>query len=546
MMRWQQTGLILIMSFTGWLNAFAQGASNACANYPPRTQCDTFCDGYCRTTSCSARTVLPAQVTNTPWWINDRPLLPVKFLIPSNSCYRPNQNTEDINSLPVQYQRNGITITSSSIPHSFFLMTYPACAQQPPVPNGIACPTTPTTPTGCPPGYQTIPNGTYAGKCGKCPTSGGGAMTVVETNGTPIGSIPGECGSCTSTCANFVECYYRSCATGVVTRQACGIAGGGTLPCGMPVSFASCPTVANTTDCTFVSADDPSPQSTAETILNDTARVAGFCAGSPSPTVPTSSTSPPACNSGNATCDANCSSLTVTMFGGQFFTLAQVAGMDNSWYCYGPVSATGQYAGAGCTTGGSCTTSCRQCSQTNPNPTMTTTTGGGPGPGSGCFLAGTNILMADGSLKAIETIEVGELIQIFDESLQQRVISPVTETLHHEAMPQRLFRMSFSNGKSFVVNDVHPLYVFNSERYSSSANVFSQWISGLNPTLQDQEGNPISIVDIETWEAMEPTYNLHVEGISSDKAIYGIRGRGHNYFAEGILVHNVKDAEGSL
>lgn len=154
--------------------------------------------------------------------------------------------------------------------------------------------------------------------------------------------------------------------------------------------------------------------------------------------------------------------------------------------------------------------------------------------------------MADGSLKAIETIEVGELIQIFDESLQQRVISPVTETLHHEAMPQRLFRMSFSNGKSFVVNDVHPLYAFNSERYSSSANIFSQWMSGLNPTLQDQEGNPISIVDIETWEAVEPTYNLHVKGISSDKAIYGIRGRGHNYFAEGILVHNVKDAEGSL
>lgn len=538
----------LVFLFLGLISlaTYAQGGGFACNNYPTNTACDTSCNGYCRTTSCSARSVIAEQVSNTPWWMNDRPLLPIRFFIPADSCYNPNGSTGDIRTLPVAYAQNGITISSETIPHSFFIMTYPRCQTSPPTPNGIPCVTTPPT---CAKGEE-IPSGLHAGKCGLC--TGGPHMLVFNLDGTPFmagasqATLTNECNSCTAGCANFVNCYARNCSSGVVSPISCGISGGGTLPCGMSVSYASCPTAPGVSDCTFVSVEDPDPMATATAILGDPARYVPFCAAptTSSTTSTTSSTTtstvPPICTAMTGTCDANCSSLTVTMTDGQYFTTSAASALDNTWWCMSPVNATGQYSGGACTTGGSCSQNCRQCSQTNPNP------GGGPGgPGDTCFAVGTKILMADQTQKNIEEIQVGEVVQIYDEESGRHLSSRVTETLHHEARQQRLFLMTFENGKSFTVNDAHPIYIFGSGKYISSLDVFTRWMSGLNPALQDADGNPLLIVDIQTWESFEPVYNLHVEGLSDDRKQYGIRGRGHNYFAEGVLVHNVKDASGA-
>ena len=49
-----------------------------------------------------------------------------------------------------------------------------------------------------------------------------------------------------------------------------------------------------------------------------------------------------------------------------------------------------------------------------------------------CFLAGTQISMADGSYESIENVQVGDLVKSYDLDKKREIVGVVTETLHHE------------------------------------------------------------------------------------------------------------------
>jgi hypothetical protein len=147
---------------------------------------------------------------------------------------------------------------------------------------------------------------------------------------------------------------------------------------------------------------------------------------------------------------------------------------------------------------------------------------GGMGDGStdtssgafGCFLAGTQVLMSNGSTKAIETIEVGEYVFTYDEYANEYVSKQVIETYEHEY-----------EGEYLVVNDTlritpnHITYINGVWERIDSA------VTG--DMLLSKDYSLIPIESIEVFETTENVYNLEIDEV-------------HTYMAEGYLVHNVK------
>lgn len=155
-----------------------------------------------------------------------------------------------------------------------------------------------------------------------------------------------------------------------------------------------------------------------------------------------------------------------------------------------------------------------------------------------CFLAGTPVLMADGSQKAIEKIAIGDVVAAYDEISGRRIDSPVTETLHHEAKLQQLFHFVMEDGSNFTSNDVHLIYVPSLHGYFSAAGIAELWNQSHDLALMGDDGATVMIAKINQYTDVVPMYNLHVQGIS--QASPNDLGRGHNYFVDGILVHNSK------
>lgn len=158
--------------------------------------------------------------------------------------------------------------------------------------------------------------------------------------------------------------------------------------------------------------------------------------------------------------------------------------------------------------------------------------------GMTCFVAGTKVSMANGELKNIEDVKIGEIVRTFDEAKGITTYSAVSETQHHEERPQVLFTFSLANGKMVTSNDVHPFYVVEYHRYLSAQQIYDAWKPDDRLSLFSEEGKAVVINNITRREDEVKTYNLHV---SSPYDVPGTDGKyNHNYYAEGVLVHNIK------
>jgi len=137
-----------------------------------------------------------------------------------------------------------------------------------------------------------------------------------------------------------------------------------------------------------------------------------------------------------------------------------------------------------------------------------------------CFLAGTQITMADGSHMNIEDIQIGDMVSAFDEKEQRVVSAPVTNVFHHTV--EQMSNSYLIINQNLKVTSNHPLYVNG------------KWIPAgktiIGDNLQNIKGVTIPILSIEKVNKRVPTYNLEVETY-------------HTYFAEDILVHNKETPE---
>ena len=134
-----------------------------------------------------------------------------------------------------------------------------------------------------------------------------------------------------------------------------------------------------------------------------------------------------------------------------------------------------------------------------------------------CLLAGTPIMMADGTTRAIESLSIGDRILAFDANGSHTALAPITTTFHHAS--------SAMAGSYLVINGTlritpdHVMYINGRWVGAGTARVGDRML-GVN-------GKPVPIVSIETVNDRVPTFNLEVEGL-------------HTFFAAGVLVHNSK------
>lgn len=128
-----------------------------------------------------------------------------------------------------------------------------------------------------------------------------------------------------------------------------------------------------------------------------------------------------------------------------------------------------------------------------------------------CFLAGTKILMGDGSYKAIEDVKVGESVMSYDAEKGQFVGSQVVKTIKTQSQ------------KYYVVNDTlkitptHDLLVNGKWTASQKMKV--------GDTLFNADGEPTQITSLK-----EITQDVDVFNLFTDEP--------NDFFAENILVHN--------
>lgn len=137
-----------------------------------------------------------------------------------------------------------------------------------------------------------------------------------------------------------------------------------------------------------------------------------------------------------------------------------------------------------------------------------------------CFAAGTPVLLADGQIRAIEDVTVGDHVFAYDEGEKQVVSRPV---VHTQATPPKTII-------ALEVEDVGTIRVTPGHRFFTEG----QWISA-----QDLEvGTSLFFYEPRIREAM-PKRVLARHTIDTPAVCYNLSVRQFpNYFVHNILVHN--------
>jgi len=156
----------------------------------------------------------------------------------------------------------------------------------------------------------------------------------------------------------------------------------------------------------------------------------------------------------------------------------------------------------------------------------------------GCFVAGTPITMADGTLKPIEQVALGDHVLSF--SLQSgddaptkaagtRVSREVTNVFVHPDTKE-LVEVRLESGSSFICTQGHPLFVdgkgwtsYNPKEEGVSPMRASDYVLGV-------DGSLVAVQSIEELDTAADVFNFTVDDT-------------HAYFAGGVLAHNTSGLE---
>lgn len=136
-----------------------------------------------------------------------------------------------------------------------------------------------------------------------------------------------------------------------------------------------------------------------------------------------------------------------------------------------------------------------------------------------CFIAGTEITLANGDVKNIEDVAVGEEVLTYNEDKKETESGVVGDLKKHEV--DSVIRLTLDNENVIVTTEEHPFYV-----------VDAGWVKAgdLQPldVCLKEDGKESLISSVEVLEEKHEVFNL-----------LSVSGN-HNFFANGILVHNKK------
>jgi hypothetical protein len=137
----------------------------------------------------------------------------------------------------------------------------------------------------------------------------------------------------------------------------------------------------------------------------------------------------------------------------------------------------------------------------------------------GCFAAGTRIDTPGGPVP-IEAAFVGMPVFAFDVARSERTVRHVTAVHVHQRTPVGL--LTLSDGTALRVTANHPIYSPSDDRYRPAGAL------GAHDQVLSMHAGGAGVGEIAAYEAdvaVDTVYNISVSGE-------------HNYFAEGVLVHN--------
>ena len=140
-----------------------------------------------------------------------------------------------------------------------------------------------------------------------------------------------------------------------------------------------------------------------------------------------------------------------------------------------------------------------------------------------CFAAGTPVVLADGSSRSIEMIVAGTRVLAFDDQARNVVATTVSQRLEHA--PEPIYRAAVDEvERGLLVTPNHPFYSGDRWRPIGELAVQSElWAFD----ARTHGAAPRRLLAFEPTGQIAPVYNLEVEDV-------------HNYFVDGVLVHNGK------
>jgi hypothetical protein len=154
-----------------------------------------------------------------------------------------------------------------------------------------------------------------------------------------------------------------------------------------------------------------------------------------------------------------------------------------------------------------------------------------------CFVAGTLISMADGTTKVIEDIKEGDIILSVLDGTQEIIENGIRATV--EVVRSELYTVTLDNGNTFTITDDHPVWVEG-----------KGW-SSVDPTRSEISYPGIVLIGSEVLSVGDVLFGIEdkpkiisiVDAGLRNESVYTIgttNRNAQNYFANGILSHNVK------
>ncbi|MFT3771455.1 MAG: Hint domain-containing protein [Minicystis sp.] len=147
--------------------------------------------------------------------------------------------------------------------------------------------------------------------------------------------------------------------------------------------------------------------------------------------------------------------------------------------------------------------------------------GGSTGGGSSCFPAGVRVSMADGTMRPIESVEVGDFVLGFDERTGMVAPHRVSRRFVHTNVSDPLVRIN----DALSATGNHLVYVSGAWQRADALAVGAP-LKTLSPDAALVSARVASLAT--EGRTVPVVYNLEVDDV-------------HTYFAEGVLVHNYKN-----
>ncbi|MEU2262681.1 polymorphic toxin-type HINT domain-containing protein [Streptomyces sp. NPDC019645] len=146
-------------------------------------------------------------------------------------------------------------------------------------------------------------------------------------------------------------------------------------------------------------------------------------------------------------------------------------------------------------------------------------------PGCKCFLAGTDVLMADGSTKDIEDVEIGDEVLATDPETGERGPRKVTRLIRTEDDKHfnELTIKTEDGSEKLVATHEHPFWSPSENRWAEAREL------RLGMTLLTADGDTVSVQANRAFTKHARTYNLTVDDIHTYYVLAG---------ATPVLVHN--------